>query len=391
MHSHGVSFPGCSLCWLTHAVLPSLGSALLPCSELNNCLNGDAGAKTQADDFAALSQLVEEVWSGSAAAHKPMLIGPDTHSAAEYSDSGLQWFSTFVNESKARGDHVAGFTFHMYSMGNGKTLDAQKLDASFLNADKLDHAHEGALALTKIAVDQGVQGRLWAGETASANNGGQGGITDTYIDGFWYLDQLGTLAALNVTVFQRQVLTSKSGYPMVLGKSDGSLLPLPDYWIALLHKQIMGQQVLKVRSSSRAVRVYAHCTSEAGAYGGGQLALALINIAFAPARIPHPTIGQGGVPAGSAHTICILTAGAKLPGAPNALQSQETLLNGSPLRLPEGGGSLADHALSMCQTSNASELVMPPTSYGFVVYHDIKLASCAMSGRRIGSGGGGHR
>ena len=144
-------------------------------------------------------------------------------------------------------------------MGNGPKLNASNLDASFLSyADNgLGHAHAGAVALTTLATRQGVAGRLWAGETASANDGGQAGITDTYIDGFWYLDQLGTLAALNVSVFQRQVLVSAHGYPMVLDQGASKTpqyLPLPDYWIALLHKNLAGQKVLGAASSSPHVR-----------------------------------------------------------------------------------------------------------------------------------------
>ena len=92
-----------------------------------------------------------------------------------------------------------------YSIGNGPKINPEKLDETFLNAGLLDHAHVGASALTQLARKHGVEGRLWAGETAAANDGGQSGVTDTFIDGFWYMDQLGTLAALNVSVFQRQV------------------------------------------------------------------------------------------------------------------------------------------------------------------------------------------
>ena len=35
--------------------------------------------------------------------------------------------------------------------------------------------------------------------------------------------------------------------------------PLPDYWLAVLHKRLMGQIVLNTTSSSRGLRVYAHC------------------------------------------------------------------------------------------------------------------------------------
>ena len=84
------------------------------CSELNSCLNGPAGAIQQADDFAALYSIVARIWRG-VSAKPPILIGPDTHSAAEYQDEGLKWFNTFVSRSAAHGDAVARFTFHMYA------------------------------------------------------------------------------------------------------------------------------------------------------------------------------------------------------------------------------------------------------------------------------------
>jgi hypothetical protein len=157
-----------------------------PPSELNSCLNGKAGAKAQADDFVALSQIVDSLWAGEGKppGSRPTLIGPDTHSAAEFQESGLEWLDSFIAESRAKGDPVKRYTFHMYSMGAGPKLDPQNLDASFLNANALDKCGEGAKALVSLAALKGVgAGRLWAGETAAANSGGQTGITDTYIDG----------------------------------------------------------------------------------------------------------------------------------------------------------------------------------------------------------------
>ena len=79
-----------------------------------------------------------------------------------------------------------------------------------------------------------------------------------------------------------QVLVSSHGYPMVLqlpsgssssgggggGGGIGGYLPLPDYWIALLHKKLLGQRVLSVKSSSQYLRAYAHCARPAGGGGG---------------------------------------------------------------------------------------------------------------------------
>ena len=122
-------------------------------------------------------------------------------------------------------------------------------------------------------------GTLWGGETAAANCGGQSGVTDTFIDGFWYLDQLGQFAQLNVSVFLRQAFVAGGDYPLVeVNKSDASapLLPLPDYYVALLHKRLMGTRVLKMSSSASNVRAYAHCARSPSK----GVAIAYLNIAL---------------------------------------------------------------------------------------------------------------
>jgi heparanase 1 len=178
-------------------------------NELNSCLNGATGAQTQAADFVALKKLVDAAWPSTAAAATPapLLIGPDTHSSTEYSTEGVDWFKEFVETA---GSTVAFNTFHMYSLGNGPKLDPTKLDASFLSTASLDNCGKGVKAL-QLALPASRRGLLWAGETAAANDGGQSGITDTFIDGFWYLDQLGQLATFNVTVFLRQTMLSEGG------------------------------------------------------------------------------------------------------------------------------------------------------------------------------------
>ena len=99
-------------------------------NELNSCLNGYAGAKAQAADFMALKKLVDAAWAtaaansaAAAAAAPPRLVGPDTHSAAEFSEDGVEWFSTFAGAADWAVDQ---HTFHMYSLGNGPKLDPRK-------------------------------------------------------------------------------------------------------------------------------------------------------------------------------------------------------------------------------------------------------------------------
>ena len=198
-------------------------------NELNTCLNGEVGARTQAADFATLREKI------GAAGLSTLLAGPDTHSASEFQTEGLAWFASFAAAAKTVTDRL---TFHMYSLGQGPKLDPEHLDASFLSAASLDKCGQGVRALWKALEQQPSLSledlhslSLWAGETAAANNGGQSGVTDTYIDAFWFLDQLMQFAALNVSTMFRQTFVSSHGYPLVEIQDKHSLLPLPDYWV----------------------------------------------------------------------------------------------------------------------------------------------------------------
>ena len=97
-----------------------------------------------------------------------------------------------------------------------------------------------------------------------------------------YLDQLGQLAALNVSVFLRQTMLAKAGYPLVqlfVSTPAKPPHPLPDYYIAVLHKRLMGQRVLLLSSSAPNVRAYAHCAA-GSVGGGGGVTIAFLNIAL---------------------------------------------------------------------------------------------------------------
>jgi heparanase 1 len=361
-------------------------------NELNACLDGTAGAEAQAADFAALKRKVADTFKDKA----QKMIGPDTHSSAEYSSEGRAWFDAFVRSCKAAGNTVDAYTFHMYSMGNGPSIDPKNLDQTFLSAAALNKAGLGGQALAAIVEKHhggepsSTRPQLWAGETASANDGGQSGVTDTYIDGFWYLDQLGSLAAANVSVFQRQVLLSSGGYPMVEGalarsgsvnsSASGSggvvaaLTPLPDYYIALLHKRVMGQKVLRASSTSAGIRAYCHCAA-AFAEGAqpGAVAVALLNIGSAPVTVSLGQSSGSDTSQSLPRVEYILTAGEKGSSDwPNPLQSKQTLLNGELLELH--GSTLP--ALVGHAAAAGTPFVMPPTSYGFVVLPTAKAAAC---------------
>ena len=362
------------LAWLTSASQAHLTKNIVTLelgNELNSCLNGDAGAKAQASDFATLKKHVAAAWDASKMT-PPKLAGPDTHSAAEFSDAGVEWFATFVNENAGKGvmDH---HTFHMYSLGNGPRLDPLHLDDSYLSPQSLNKCGEGVRAL-QAAMAPELRGTLWAGETAAANQGGQSGITDTYIDGFWYLDQLGQLAALNVSVFLRQTMISSGGYPLIeSGAGAGGIpLPLPDYYIAVLHTKLMGTTVLNTSSSARNVRLYAHCARD----GLGGVAVAFLNIALnTSVTVTLPPA----IAASKTRVEYVLTAGSPIKGAKSPLQSQFCKLNGVALTLTPGA-SVAEPAtlpaMKGAMVANTKTIVLAPSTYGFLHFPDASVPAC---------------
>ena len=170
------------------------------------------------------------------------------------------------------------------------------------------------------------------GETAAANNGGRTNVTDTFLNSFWYADQLGQLASTGVKVFQRQVLIAEGGYPLINANADGSFTPLPDFWLALLFRRIMGTRVLSAApaAGSKSLRAYCHCA----AGGGGGVALLLINLGADTLNV------SAAVASGQALTAAreewVLGAGDQPVGADSRLQTRQVTLNGAPLAVLPG-------------------------------------------------------
>jgi heparanase len=327
-------------------------------NELNSCLNGKVGAKTQAYDLIDLQSLIEQYYPDPSS--RPVVLGPDTHSGVEYSSSGLEWLEKYVSRG---GDAVEGITFHMYCLGKGSDLDPSQFDSTFLNASALDYCRKGAQNIIDL-VGPEYAGKLWAGETASAGGMGAQGITDTFVNGFWFLDQLGSFAALGVKVFIRQTFTGMA-YCLVNvtegvdGQTD--VLARPDYWSGLLFKRVMGNRVFRASSSEEWLRVYAHCGREGG------VALTLINLGRSSASVDISSLlGTVEEWAEGEYLQWILTAGQLIPDARDSVQSQDILLNGRLLELVVN--EYGDYELPSLKGEWASgEVFMPPTSYGFVV------------------------
>jgi heparanase 1 len=118
--------------------------------------------------------------------------------------------------------------------------------------------------------DQFAPGKpIWLTETAETACGGNPWAA-TFLDTFRYLDQLGRLAKGGVQVVMHNTLAA-SDYGLL---DERTLAPRPNYWGALLWRQLMGTSVLDPGVPVQAgLHVYAHC--QRGTPGG--VALLVIN------------------------------------------------------------------------------------------------------------------
>jgi heparanase len=123
---------------------------------------------------------------------------------------------------------------------------------------------------------------IWLTETADAACGGNPWAV-TFLDTFRYLDQLGRLARAGVQVVMHNTLAA-SDYGLL---DETTLEPRPNYWGALLWRQLMGTTVLDAGVPLQSgLHVYAHC--QRGAPGGVTL-LVINSDRDAPRALRLPT------------------------------------------------------------------------------------------------------
>jgi len=208
---------------------------------------------------------------------RPYIIGPDEN------PNGT-WLNQFLSKVDGAVDVI---TYHQYSgFGGDSNLSKQLLTSAFWNKpiQTLTTATPGDRNTTSYSILQAYEAyrssvnsaaELWVGETAAAWDSGKEGVTNAFVDGFWFVTQLGALARLGVTTQCRQTLVG--GAYELLDKT--TYQPNPDYYVALLWQQLMGRRVLSISglSSQPLVKVFAHCSVYPTADTEGAVAVAIVN------------------------------------------------------------------------------------------------------------------
>jgi hypothetical protein len=154
----------------------------------------------------------------------------------------------------ASGPGLDAISYHHYGMLSERCAGTGTPQAA-LTEDWLSRTDK-TLAFYRSLRDQFEPGKpIWLTETAEAACGGNRWAA-TFLDTFRYLDQLGRLAKAGVRVVMHNTLAA-SDYGLL---DERTLEPRPNYWGALLWRQLMGTTVLDPGLPIQAgLHVYAHC------------------------------------------------------------------------------------------------------------------------------------
>ena len=193
------------------------------------------------------------------------LVGPDI--TRPKNERTVEYLHSFLKDAI---NAIDAITWHQYYV-NGRTATIDQFtDPKIFNV--LSEYIDRILAVRSVTGSSSKA--IWMTETASAYGGGACGLSDRFVDGFFWLNKLGMAAAKGVEVVTRQTLW-KGQYGLLEG--NFSFEPRPDYWLTLLFKRLVGRKVLKVLHDGDGnglgenvgrIRLYAHCANASGRVSG---------------------------------------------------------------------------------------------------------------------------
>lgn len=205
------------------------------------------------------------------------------------------------------------FSYHFYG-GLSKRCFGSLTPDNALTEDWLSKTELG-LKYYEEARDKYQPGKkIWLTETAEAACGGNP-WSDSYLDCFRYLEQLGRLAKKNVQVVMHNTVCA-SEYGLL---DQYTYEPRPNYWAALLWNKLMGTKVYDAGVLTEGVDVFAHSLKNS-AKG---IAVLIVNTKDSEQSIMIPASAEQ----------YLFTADVLQPASASELRTKTVKLNGKVLNL----------------------------------------------------------
>ncbi|XP_004680607.1 PREDICTED: inactive heparanase-2 isoform X1 [Condylura cristata] len=242
----------------------------------------------------------------------------------------------------------------------------------FLKTRLLDTLSDQIRKIQKVVNTYTPGKKIWLEGVVTTTAGGTNNLSDSFAAGFLWLNTLGMLANQGIDVVIRHSFFDH-GYNHLV---DQNFNPLPDYWLSLLYKRLIGPKVLAVhvaglqrkprpgRVIRDKLRIYAHCTSHHNHnYVRGSITLFIINLHRSRKKIKL----AGTLRDKLVHQYLLQ------PYGQDGLKSKSVQLNGQPLVMVDDGTlpELKPRPLRAGRT-----LVIPPVTMGFYVVKNVNALAC---------------
>lgn len=343
--------------------------------EFGNELSGKGvGVRVEAEqygkDLIMLKNIIDNLYRNFNP--KPILVAPGGFYDKQWFDQLLEVSGSLV---------VNAVSHHIYNLGPGNdpNLVSKILDPNYLS--KISDTFSN---LKQTIQSHGPWSSAWVGESGGAYNSGGRNVSNTFINSFWYLDQLGMAAMYDTKVYCRQTLIG-GNYGLL---DTTTFVPNPDYYSALLWHRLMGKEVLALDSSaSPDLRTYAHCSK-----GREGITLLLINLSNQTQFYVsiEKSIKKISVVSKGTSFLHVLKRSLSWVGIKSSsetfyreeyhftpedgyIKSRTMLLNGKALRLTNGEDI---PVLEPVLLNLYSPLLVPPLSIKFVVFPNFDAPVC---------------
>ncbi|XP_048465184.1 inactive heparanase-2 [Rhincodon typus] len=279
----------------------------------------------------------------------------------------------FYTKASLYGPNIGRPRRNTAALLDGYYIDDQTANvADFMKTRLLDTLSDQIAKVHRV-VNSHVPGKkVWLGGVGPAWAGGTTNLSDTYAAGFLWLNTLGMSAKQGIDVVIRNSFFDH-GYNHLV---DQNFNPLPDYWLSLLYKRLVGTKVLTVQVAGLQrkprpgrvirdkLRIYAHCTHIRNHnYLRGSITIYIINLHRSRKKIKL----AGTLRDKTVHQYLLQPYGVQ------GLQAKSVQLNGRPLLMVD------DETFPELKprTLRAGRIVViPPLSIGFYVVKNANAPSC---------------
>lgn len=164
--------------------------------------------------------------------HKAQLYGPNVGRPRK---NALLMLDGFM---KNAGSVVDAVTWQHYFM-DGRVKKVE----DFLKTRLMDTLTEQINKVIKVVKTHTSGKKVWLSGLGPAWTGGISNLSQTYAAGFLWINTLGVAAVQGIDVVLRHSFFDY-GYTHLV---DQHFNPLPDYWVSLIFKHLVGPKVLAVR------------------------------------------------------------------------------------------------------------------------------------------------